>query len=64
MNFLKKFKKKKCLMCKKRVGDTSPILKYKYQQDGIDKMGEAFICNKCANKFEKLDSEDRSSEPF
>jgi len=51
-------------MCKKRVGDTSPILKYKYQQDGIDKMGEAFICNKCANKFEKLDSEDRSSEPF
>jgi DNA-directed RNA polymerase subunit RPC12/RpoP len=58
-----KRKKYKCLICEKRVGENVPSVKYRYAENQI---GEAKLCQKCANKFEKsnVDMEDRFDEPF
>lgn len=54
MGFFKR-KKYKCLICEKGVGESSPKVKYRYKDN---QMGEARLCNKCANKFEKMEDSD------
>lgn len=54
MKFFRK-KKYKCLVCDKGVGEKSPKVTYRYEND---QLGEARLCNKCANKFEKIEGED------
>jgi len=58
-----KSKKYKCFICNKGVGETSPKVRYKYEQDQI---GTVRLCNKCATKFEtENDSmQDAFNEPF
>lgn len=55
MKGLFKRKKHKCLMCEKRIGDSSPIVRYSYEGG---KIGEARLCNKCANKLERVKEDD------
>lgn len=59
-----KRKKYKCLICNKRIGDNSAIVKYKYGPEGASEIGEARLCNKCAKSFEKTDMEETFNEPF
>lgn len=55
------FKKKhKCLICFKKVGDDAPQVKYHYQ----DGLGVAYLCDKCARKFETTKLEDPFDECF
>lgn len=49
-----KRKKYKCLICEKGIGENSAVVRYRYEKDN---MGEARICHKCANKFEKAEVE-------
>jgi len=56
MGFFKR-KKYKCLVCEKGVGESSPIVRYRY---GNGETGEARLCNKCANKFDKVELEDNA----
>ena len=60
MNLFKR-KKYKCLICEKRIGDNSAVVRYRYEHDNI---GEARICNKCANKFDKPEVEVDDGESF
>lgn len=56
MEIMRYFRKKKykCLVCEKGVGKSAPVVRYKY---GKGEMGEARLCNKCANKFEKTETD-------
>lgn len=51
MNIFKR-KKHVCLICEKRIGDDSAVVRYRYAED---QMGEARLCNKCANKLDKAE---------
>jgi len=62
------FKKRpRCLICNRKVDEkTGSVVKYRYEEAGEPRLGEAHLCRKCTKKMEKthIDESGYDGEPL
>lgn len=52
----------RCFLCEEKLDRNYGIIKYKYNHNGMEKLGEKRICEKCVSELDETEKD--TKQPF